>query len=67
MNYISFNQICSILKVNPNRPKYNPKSSQTLFKHIDQINQIIHNKKEAEEIVNFAQIGEFSLLRIMYQ
>ena len=66
-NYISYSQICKILNVDQNKPSYNPKSAKTLFKHIAQVNAVIGNKKKAEEIVNFAQIGEFGMLRMMYQ
>jgi hypothetical protein len=66
-NYISYSDICRVLKVDPQKPSYNPKNLEILFEHIEQIDSIIDDKKEAEEIVNLAQIGEFGLLRIMYQ
>lgn len=63
MNYISYNQICEILKVDINNPRYNPKKYETILEHIEEINALIKNKEVAEEIVNFAQIGEFSLIK----
>ena len=67
MNYISYSQICEILGVDENNPRYNPKKYETILKHIEQINAIIDNKKEAEDIVNYAQVGEFGFIRLTYQ
>lgn len=67
MGYISYTQICKILKVDRNNPRYNPKKFETILNHIEEINLIIKNKKEAEEIVNLAQVGEFSILSTIYQ
>ena len=64
---ITYREICRILKVNELEPRYNPKRYETVLKDIEIINSIVENKKEAEDIVNLAQIGEFGLLRIIYQ
>ena len=63
MELISYSQICEILKVDINNPRYNPKKFETVLKHIEEINNIIHNRKAAEDIVNYAQIGEFGLIK----
>ena len=66
MNYISYSEICKILGVDRNNPSYNPKKFETIQKHIDKINSIIDDGEKAEEIVNFAQIGEFGMIALMY-
>ena len=66
VGHINYNEILAILKIDPKRPRYNPKSYDKLLSDLAKIQAIVNNKKKAEEIINFCQIGEFEILELLY-
>lgn len=63
---ISYNEILRVLKIDPIRPRYNPKSYQKLLSDLAKIQAIVGNKEKADEIIVLCQIGEFEILELLY-
>lgn len=61
-------EICKILNVNPDdsNPKWNPKNYQQIDLCKEKLKELLGNKKDAEEIIEMALVGELSILKNKY-